>query len=93
MEKTYKGVILKCSNSWFRKVSKIHIHISDLSNFDDVRDVQVGSHGRQALPYEVSLICLLPVHLAGVLFRVDSHCPDPQLSARPEHTDGNLTYK
>lgn len=64
-----------------------------LCHFDDVRDVQIGSHRSQPLANQVGLVSLLPVHLARVLLRVDSHSADTQLCAGPEHTNGDLTYR
>lgn len=34
-----------------------------------------------------------PVHLPGVLLRVDGHSSNPQLGAGSEHADGDLTWK
>lgn len=35
----------------------------------------------------------VPVHLPGVLLRVDGHGPDAQLGAGPEHADGDLAWR
>ena len=66
--------------------------MSDLGHFDDIWDVEVGGDGGQAFADQVGLVGLLPVHLPRVLLRVHGHGPDAQLRARPEHTDGYLTW-
>ena len=57
---------------------------------DNFRNVEVGGDRLHALPDEVGLVRLLPVHVHLVLLRVDGHRPDAQLRARPEHPDGDL---
>ena len=57
---------------------------------DNFRNVEVGGDRLHALPDEVGLVRLLPVHVHLVLLRVDRHRPDAQLRARPEHPDGDL---
>lgn len=36
--------------------------------------------------------CSVPVHLPGVLLRVDGHSSNPQFGAGSEHADGDLTW-
>lgn len=64
----------------------------DLGHFDDVRDVEVGGDGGQALADQVGLVGLLPVHLATVLLGVDGYGADAQLGAGAEHAHGDLTW-
>lgn len=69
------------------------MHLPDLGHLDDVRYMEISSDRRQALSYEVGLVCLLPVHLTSVLLRVHSHSPDAQLCTRPKHPNRNLSCK
>lgn len=64
----------------------------DLGHFDNVRDVEVGGDGRQALANQVGLVGLLPVHLAAVLLGVDRYGADAKLGAGTEHTHRNLAW-
>jgi len=60
-------------------------------NTNDIWRVKVGSDGWQASANEVGFISFETMQLLPILLRVYRHSANPHLSARTEHTNGNLT--
>lgn len=74
------------SRSW-----STHNHCTDLGNFYDFRNIEIGCNRRQTLANQVGLVSLLTMHLVDILLRVDGHRLNVHLCACSEHTDGNLS--
>lgn len=67
----------------------IILHSCPCSNKANVGSNQMLTFQHQ---YFNRLGCSVPVHLPGVLLRVDGHSSNPQFGAGSEHTDGDLTW-
>lgn len=77
---------------WAPEAPQSQPGLAHLGHLDDIWDVQVGLHRREATADEVSFVSFLPVHLTSILLRVHSHSADAQLCASPEYTDGDLAW-
>lgn len=52
-----------------------------------------GRYFNPPLPHFFTRLgCSVPVHLPGVLLRVDGHSSNPHFGAGSEHADGDLTW-
>ena len=58
-----------------------------LGDANDARDVEIGGHRAQAMPDQVTLVCLVTVNTKAVLFGIDSDGAQPQLSAGAKYAD------